>query len=233
MTVSSLTVNALDRIGGLTLLELNFTADSADASFVTAEIGAQFHHKLHRIIVEPGSRIVANNPNDYIWTVSPAQAGEYYLTTASGGDPGLSKPDDVITANTVRTEAAAGSLTANQWDYDDNDTLGFDTIYYGGDPSAQEPGWIILEDAATAPTDNWDAAILDENFVQMGGDFLDNLDEALASFVVPKDSATLLYPDGMMLYGQMFLSISGNSVNSAKGTLKLVLEEIPDLGGLI
>ncbi len=228
MVASSLTKQKPQRIGGYTQIELSWTADSGDGSFITAEIGAGFKHLLHRIIVEPGSRVIANDNNNFIWTDSPAQAGEFYMTTPSGGDPGISKPDDVLTDNTVRTEAAVGSLAANQWDYGNNDTLGFNTIYFLGDPSAQALGWIVFQEAGTAPTDNYDVELLDGNFVRLDGGVLGNLDEAVASFVEPKDSAGTIIPGRLMIYDRLLLEITNNSVSSAQGTFKLILEDIPE-----
>ncbi|MDY6827234.1 MAG: hypothetical protein SVV67_08725 [Bacillota bacterium] len=45
-------------------------------------------------------------------------------------DPGFDpQPDYVTIDNVVSTEGTVGSLTNHQWDYDDNDALGFSTVY--------------------------------------------------------------------------------------------------------
>lgn len=66
----------------------------------------------------------------YRWTASGSGTSEYYLELAAGGDPDLGgDPEILIANNTPLTAGTAGSLTAGQWDYGDNDTLGFNTIY--------------------------------------------------------------------------------------------------------
>lgn len=64
------------------------------------------------------------------WTLSGTGTNEYYVETAGGGDPGLSEPGGtVIVDGAELDEETMGSLTAQSWDYGDQDTLGFNTIY--------------------------------------------------------------------------------------------------------
>lgn len=72
----------------------------------------------------------------YQWTLSGLGDSEYYVEASGGGDPGLSEPDQIRVDLTVIKKGTVGSLTADQWDYADNDTLGFSTVYIrliGGD----------------------------------------------------------------------------------------------------
>lgn len=88
----------------------------------------------------------------YKWTVSGSGTAEYYLELIGGGDPGISDPgttSGAITGNDVAfTNGTMGSLTAGQFDYGDNDTLGYSTIYIrmnvAGDPDSQAIGYIKL-----------------------------------------------------------------------------------------
>lgn len=78
----------------------------------------------------------------YSWTPSGSGTNEYYLRTSGGANPGIGgQPGGVYINGTLATEGTVGSLTAGQWDYGDNDTLGYSTIYVrlsgGGDPDAQ------------------------------------------------------------------------------------------------
>jgi hypothetical protein len=78
----------------------------------------------------------------YQWTASGSGTGEYYLEAAGGGDPELGEPDDMFEVGVgLMTAGTLGSLTASQWAYGDNDSLGFDTIYArtaaDEDPSAK------------------------------------------------------------------------------------------------
>lgn len=79
---------------------------------------------------------------NYAWTVSGSGTNEYYLRTAGGADPDLGgQPGNIYINGSNATEGTAGSLAAGQWDYADNDTLGYSTVYVrlsgGGDPDAQ------------------------------------------------------------------------------------------------
>ena len=72
----------------------------------------------------------------YLWAESGSGTNEWYvvLNDGSESDPSLSTPVFFYsvkgTTETSRTEASAGSLTVNTWDYGNTDTLGFNTIYY-------------------------------------------------------------------------------------------------------
>jgi hypothetical protein len=65
----------------------------------------------------------------YKWTQSAAQANEYRLELLAGGNPGISQPGSIYLNGSLATEAAVGSLAVGQWDYADNDTLGYSTVY--------------------------------------------------------------------------------------------------------
>lgn len=67
--------------------------------------------------------------DDYQWTASGSGTGEYYLRTAAGGDPGITEPDVVQADGADLTVGTAGSLTASTWDWADNDSLGYSTVY--------------------------------------------------------------------------------------------------------
>lgn len=87
--------------------------------------------------------------DNYTWTASGSGTAEYYLRTAASGDPGfINKPDLVFIAGTQRVEGTAGSLTNLQWDYADNDTLGYSTLYIrldAGDPDSQLPDYVTFK----------------------------------------------------------------------------------------
>lgn len=86
------------------------------------------------------------NPN-YAWTASGSGTNEYYLRTAAGGNPGfVAQPANVYINGSNATEGTVGSLTAGQWDYGDNDTLGYSTVYVrlsdGTDPDTKDPNYV-------------------------------------------------------------------------------------------
>ena len=79
-----------------------------------------------------------SNADNGRWNASGSGTNEYYYTDEDGNDPGFDAQPDFITMDrAVLSEGTAGSLTDHQWDYGDNDTLGFNTVYIrdeSGDP---------------------------------------------------------------------------------------------------
>lgn len=83
----------------------------------------------------------------YAWTASGSGTNEYYLRTAAAADPGfVAQPANVYINGSNATEGTMGSLTAGQFDYGDNDTLGYSTIYVrlsdGTDPDTKDPNYV-------------------------------------------------------------------------------------------
>lgn len=114
--------------------------------------------ETERAVTFLGSLVNSN----YSWTQSPAQSTEYYLTDSDGADPELDEPTNVwekaddVDTTTEMTEGTVGSLSAGEWDYGDNDSLGYSTLYVrltaGGDPDSQDDDYIKAYDVATGYT---------------------------------------------------------------------------------
>lgn len=83
----------------------------------------------------------------YKWTASGSGTNEYYVELLGGGDPGFVAAPDFITMDGAKlTEGTVGSLSDHQYDYGNNDTLGYSTVYVRdetGDPDAT--GVVIRE----------------------------------------------------------------------------------------
>jgi hypothetical protein len=81
----------------------------------------------------------------FAWTASGSGTNEYYVRTAANGNPGFAATppttSGVYISGSAATKGTLGALTAGQWGYGDNDTLGYSTVYVrlsgGGDPDAQ------------------------------------------------------------------------------------------------
>lgn len=91
---------------------------------------------------------------DFQWTASGSGTSEYYLQAAGGGDPGVLEPPSLYLNGTLATAGTAGSLTAGRWDYADNDTLGYSTIYVrlsdSTDPDSKTTDYVQLLDKVRA-----------------------------------------------------------------------------------
>jgi hypothetical protein len=87
---------------------------------------------------------------NYQWTASGSGTNEYYLEANGGGNPSVDEPialyKDAMPLffnRVVLTPASAGSLAVDQWDYADNDSLGYNTVYVrlasGNSPDTDYP----------------------------------------------------------------------------------------------
>jgi len=84
----------------------------------------------------------------YKWTASGSGTNEYYLELTDGGDPSVDEPVNVYEDSTAMTIGTMGSLSAGEWDYGDNDTLGYNTIYVrltdSADPDDKVSGYLKM-----------------------------------------------------------------------------------------
>lgn len=86
----------------------------------------------------------------FAWTASGSGTSEYYVRTAASGNPGFAATpptsNGVYINGTSATKGTLGALTAGQWGYGDNDSLGYSTVYVrlsgGGDPDAQVADYV-------------------------------------------------------------------------------------------
>ena len=74
-----------------------------------------------------------------LWTESSSTTGEWYYTgSALGG-----KPSAVYAGGSKLSEGTLGSLGSSEWAWGDNDSLGYNTVYFGGsDPDVQSADYI-------------------------------------------------------------------------------------------
>lgn len=75
---------------------------------------------------------------------------------------------------------------------------------------------------STAPTDNYDITITDEDGIDIMGGSLTNRDEANSEAVAPAIATGLYWP--RIITDNITFTLANNSVNSATGTCKLMLE---------
>jgi hypothetical protein len=93
----------------------------------------------------------------YHWTRSGSGTGEYYLQSSDDGNPSLSEPSAVIENGTAMTAGTAGSLAVSTWDWADNDSLGYSTVYIrladDADPDEKSAGYVLAAYALTVNGD--------------------------------------------------------------------------------
>ena len=86
----------------------------------------------------------------FAWTASGSGTNEYYVRTSGNTNPGfVATPptsNGVYINGSSATKATAGSLTAGQWAFGDNDTLGYYTVYVrlsdGTDPDSKVADYV-------------------------------------------------------------------------------------------
>lgn len=119
----------------------------------------------------------------YKWTASGSGTSEYYLELAAGGDPGLTAPATVQEGGAEMSPGTAGSLLAGEWDFGDNDALGYSTVYVrladGADPDTKDVDHVTFRQAPVAG----DAVVIPASSSQ-AIDGVDQLGVALGRFVV-------------------------------------------------
>ena len=98
--------------------------DAADVDFGAAVTISARYLVLH----SDGSTFSIRNTR-WAWTVSGSGTGEYYLRTSGSANPDLPEPTAVNQNSVAMTPGTVGSLAASEWDYGDNDSLGYSTIY--------------------------------------------------------------------------------------------------------
>lgn len=90
----------------------------------------------------------------YKWTASGSGTNEFYCDLLAGGDPSIAEPDQVLIDGAVATEGTLGSLSAGEWGYGDNDTLGYSTLYVrlsdDADPDSKADGFVQAGNSLSA-----------------------------------------------------------------------------------
>lgn len=82
--------------------------------------------------------------NAWIWTQSGSGTDEWYLTDNynTGNNPYIVEPSFLVDNGALMAAGTAGTLAAGRWDWADNDSLGFNTIYARvtetGEPGLQQ-----------------------------------------------------------------------------------------------
>ncbi|MDH5182460.1 MAG: hypothetical protein OEX12_01100 [Gammaproteobacteria bacterium] len=81
------------------------------------------------------------------WVLSASGTSEYYLQRDTGAlDPQVPKPYTLNENGTPMTGGSIGSLSAAEWGWGDNDSLGYSTIYArlvdSTDPDTKATGWL-------------------------------------------------------------------------------------------
>lgn len=137
------------------------TGDNSTTAFQLLKLYESGSIQYQRRITRPvASTVVASSRVDligssaYQWTLSGSGTAEYYLEASGGGQPPISnKPDTVEIGGSVASEGLAGSLTQGEWDWADNDSLGFTTLYVrvAGDVDPD-----TLSDGAVIATEDYD-----------------------------------------------------------------------------
>ncbi len=100
----------------------------------------------------------------YEWTLSGSGTNEWYLQLKNdAGDPGLDEPAKIFTATsggfgggteTEATEGTVGSLTLGKWAWDDNDSLGYDTVYIRTDGTVPFQYFDVIYGYTRCPTNS-------------------------------------------------------------------------------
>ena len=123
-------------------------------------------------VIKDGAIVKTSRVNDsYKWTLSGSGSANYHCEAAAGGDPSIpgavemwsDTAGDVLTR---LTEGALGSLTAGQWAWGDNDSLGYGTLYVrlfdSVDPDSKADGYVQSDYQLETGVYNYAIPLMDE-----------------------------------------------------------------------
>lgn len=166
------------------------------------------------------------NPT-YKWSASGSGTNEYYIDLFGGGDPGIAEPTNVQqlvgSTRTNLSAGTAGSLAASEWDYADNDTLGYSTIYLrladGADPDSKNDSHVTM----TAIPATGDDVVIPATATQAITSGLDQSGVAIADFLVKGFAGAIGSKTGYLLIdpdrfefdseGESFINIGSANIN--------------------
>ena len=121
---------------GSTSLTFSSPSDIAKVAVGDMLVVAEDYDPSIGVSVGGGLESVSLPSSSYSWHASPTVPGAYYLKSASGGTPSLvqAKIRELFYSTGAGTESILQlvsnfALSAGQWTFGDNDSLGFDTIY--------------------------------------------------------------------------------------------------------
>ena len=98
--------------------------DAADVDY-----GASVTISARYLVLHSNDSTFSIRNSRWNWTLSGSGTNEYYLRTSGSANPDLPEPTAVNENAVAMTPGTVGSLAAGEWDYGDNDTLGYSTIY--------------------------------------------------------------------------------------------------------
>lgn len=81
----------------------------------------------------------------YKWTASGSGTNEYYLEASGGGDPGLSEVKLLVLDEVWLNKDTLGSLADHTWNWGDNDTLGYSTVYIRDDTGDPDGSGVVID----------------------------------------------------------------------------------------
>ena len=78
------------------------------------------------------------------WTLSGSGSNEYFCELVGGGDPGLTEPSCCCLGNDfiLAVNGVVGSLAEGEWDWGDNDSLGYSTVYAKTEGGVDPDTWV-------------------------------------------------------------------------------------------
>lgn len=126
--------------------------------------------------VQDGELLCSRDYTEASWVESTAQAGEYYLNVNEiDTDPHriyvclktawAASGINALTETAIRNAGTVGSLAVGEYDYGDNDTIGFNTIYYR--PAAGELITTIHIEVPRSITTNDNGLQIDTDYTEL------------------------------------------------------------------
>ena len=112
--------NCLDNLGDSRLIPFQYSVDQAYM--------LEFSDGAMRVFKDGELVFTSRRDSSYKWTASTSGTDEWYLEKASGGNPEIVGAAEVKEDGSSMIKGNAGLLSPGEFTFDDNDSLGYDTL---------------------------------------------------------------------------------------------------------
>ena len=133
-------VMILDGIGGTVEYDARFEDEDADTTGFTESSSNGLTVTIKQNGGDSDITIGDAGTGGFNWGASGSGTNEFYLTS-----PSISEPPQVFLDGVRMSVGTVGSLADHEWAWDDNDTLGYDTVYIRDDSGTPATSEVTIE----------------------------------------------------------------------------------------
>jgi len=129
-----------DGIGGTVEYDARFEDEDAETTSFTESSSNGLTVTINQNGGDSDITIGDTGAGVFVWAASGSGTNEFYLTS-----PSISEPPQVFLDGTRMSGGTVGSLADHEWVWDDNDTLGYDTVYIRDNTGTPNSSEVVIE----------------------------------------------------------------------------------------